>query len=58
MFELLQTDYRGEIGANDLINHVGQMVRVVGMYVCEKTAHTKTIKNAVRQLPRRRGERF
>jgi hypothetical protein len=41
MFELLQTDYRGEIGANDLINHVGQMVRMVGLYVCEKTVHTK-----------------
>jgi len=41
MFELLQTDYRGEIGANDLINHVGQMVRMVGHYVCEKTVYTK-----------------
>jgi DNA-directed DNA polymerase III PolC len=41
MFELLQTDYRGEIGANDLINQVGQVVRMVGMYVCEKTVHTK-----------------
>jgi len=41
MFELLQTDYRGEIGANDLINHVGQIVKMVGMYVCEKTVHTK-----------------
>lgn len=41
MFELLETDYRGEIGARDLINHVGQMVRMVGIYVCEKTVHTK-----------------
>jgi DNA-directed DNA polymerase III PolC len=41
MFALLQTDYRGEIGANDLINHVGQMVRMVGQYICEKTVHTK-----------------
>lgn len=41
MFELLQTGYRGEIGANDLINHVGQVVRMVGQYVCEKTVHTK-----------------
>ncbi|NCD68093.1 DNA polymerase III subunit alpha [Mucilaginibacter agri] len=41
MFELLQTDYRGEIGANDLINHIGQVVRMVGLYVCEKTVHTK-----------------
>lgn len=41
MFDLLQTDYRGEIGANDLINHVGQQVKMVGQYVCEKTVHTK-----------------
>ncbi|WP_432327740.1 DNA polymerase III subunit alpha [Mucilaginibacter sp. P25] len=41
MFELLQTDYRGEICANDLINHVGQQVKMVGLYVCEKTVHTK-----------------
>jgi len=41
MFELLQTDYRGDIYANDLINHVGQTVRMVGRYVCEKTVHTK-----------------
>jgi len=41
MFELLQTDYRGEVGANDLINHVGQVVRMVGQYVCEKTVVTK-----------------
>ncbi|OOQ58300.1 DNA polymerase III subunit alpha [Mucilaginibacter pedocola] len=41
LFDLLQTDYRGEIGANDLINHVGQTVKIVGEYVCEKTVHTK-----------------
>ena len=41
MFELLQTDYRGEIRASDLINHVGQSVKMVGQYVCEKTVHTK-----------------
>ena len=44
MFDLLQTDYRGEVGANDLINHVGQVVRMVGQYVCEKTIHTKNNK--------------
>jgi DNA-directed DNA polymerase III PolC len=43
MFELLQTDYRGEVGANDLINHVGQVVRMVGQYVCEKQSILKTI---------------
>ena len=41
MFDLLQTEYRGEVGANDLINHVGQLVRMVGQYICEKTVHTK-----------------
>ena len=41
-FDLLQTDYRGEIYANDLINHLGQLVKMVGWYVCEKTVQTKT----------------
>jgi len=41
-FDLLQTDYRGEIYANDLINHLGQMEKMVGWYVCEKTVQTKT----------------
>jgi DNA polymerase-3 subunit alpha len=41
MFDLLETDYRGEIQAGDLSNHVGQMVKMVGLYVCEKTVHTK-----------------
>jgi DNA-directed DNA polymerase III PolC len=41
-FELLQTEYRGEIYAGDLINHIGQLVKMVGWYVCEKTVRTKT----------------
>lgn len=41
-FDLLQTDYRGEVYANDLINHLGQLVKMVGWYVCEKTVQTKT----------------
>ncbi|MDT3401018.1 DNA polymerase III subunit alpha [Mucilaginibacter terrae] len=40
-FELLETDYRGEIMAGDLSNHIGQTVAMVGRYVCEKTVHTK-----------------
>jgi len=44
MFNLLETEYRGEICAGDLINHVGQVVRMVGLYVCEKTVNTKTNK--------------
>lgn len=43
-FDLLQTDYRGEVYANDLINHIGQQVKMVGWYVCEKTVKTKTDK--------------
>lgn len=41
VFDLLQTADRGEVFAEDLINHVGQTVRMVGRYVCEKTVHTK-----------------
>ena len=44
LFDLLETEYRGEICAGDLLNHVGQLVRMVGLYVCEKTVHTKTNK--------------
>ncbi|WPX22462.1 DNA polymerase III subunit alpha [Mucilaginibacter sp. 5C4] len=44
MFDLLETEYRGEVCASDLINHVGQLVRMVGLYVCKKTVHTKTNK--------------
>jgi DNA-directed DNA polymerase III PolC len=41
LFELLDSNYRGEICTSDLINHVGQTVKMVGRYVCEKTVHTK-----------------
>ncbi len=41
IFDLLETEYRGELLTNDLINHVGQTVKMVGRYVCEKTVHTK-----------------
>jgi len=41
LFELLESDYRGELFTSDLINHVGQTVKMVGRYVCEKTVHTK-----------------
>ncbi|HAL83041.1 MAG TPA: DNA polymerase III subunit alpha, partial [Mucilaginibacter sp.] len=44
MFDLLETDYRGELCTGDLINHLGQLVRMVGLYVCEKTVLTKTNK--------------
>ncbi|OOQ60410.1 hypothetical protein [Mucilaginibacter pedocola] len=42
LFELLKTEYRGEIYANGLINQIGQVVKMVGLYVCEKTVLTKT----------------
>jgi DNA-directed DNA polymerase III PolC len=45
MFDLLETDFRGEVYANDLINHMAQSVKLVGLYVCEKTVHTKNNKN-------------
>jgi DNA-directed DNA polymerase III PolC len=41
LFDLLETPYRGELLAPDLINHVGQTVKMVGMFVCEKTVPTK-----------------
>ena len=44
MFELLETEYRGEIYAGDLINHIGQTVKMVGLFVCEKTVPTKNNK--------------
>lgn len=45
MFDLFETDYRGEIFAGDMSNHIGQVVKMVGQYVCEKTVHTKLGQN-------------
>lgn len=44
MFDLLKTDYRGDMCAGDLMGHVGQIVKMVGLYVCEKTVRTKNNK--------------
>ncbi|WP_316810869.1 DNA polymerase III subunit alpha [Pedobacter heparinus] len=44
MFDLLKTDYRGDLLAKDLIGHVGQVVKMMGLYVCEKTVRTKNNK--------------
>ena len=41
LFDLLETDFRGEIMAADLKNHAGQTVKMVGRYVDEKTVKTK-----------------
>jgi DNA polymerase-3 subunit alpha len=43
MFGFLKTPYRGNTMAADMHKHLGQTVRMVGNYVCEKTVHT--IKN-------------
>lgn len=44
MFDLLKTEYRGDIRTDDLIKYIGQTVKMVGLYVCEKTVHTKNNK--------------
>ena len=40
MFDLLQTNYRGECMAKQLTEHVGQQVRMVGNYVTTKYVRT------------------
>lgn len=44
MFDLLKTSYRGELRVKDLLAHVGQTVKMLGLYVCEKTVRTKNNK--------------
>lgn len=44
MFDLAKSDYRGEAGASDLINHVGKTIRMVGDFVVEKYVRTKNDK--------------
>lgn len=44
MFDLLQTGYRGDLCAKEFIKYVGKTVKIVGLYVCEKTVHTKNNK--------------
>ncbi|MES2828133.1 MAG: DNA polymerase III subunit alpha [Bacteroidota bacterium] len=44
MFDLLKTSYRGDVLAGALSDSIGKTVRMVGMYVCEKTVHTKNNK--------------
>jgi DNA polymerase-3 subunit alpha len=44
MFDLLQTSYRGDLCTGELIRHLGKTVKMVGLYVCEKTVHTKNNK--------------
>ena len=44
MFDLLKTSYRGDLRTKELNKYVGQTVRMVGLYVCEKTVYTKNNK--------------
>lgn len=44
MLDLLQTSYRGIVRADNLVDYVGQTVKMVGLYVCEKTVRTKNNK--------------
>jgi DNA polymerase-3 subunit alpha len=44
MFDLLRTSYRGDQMADDLSKHIGQIIRTVGNYVCEKPVRTKNNK--------------
>lgn len=41
MFRLLQTSFRGDVMANQLREYGGQVVRMVGDFVCEKYVRTK-----------------
>ena len=45
MFDLLQTDFRGEVMAKDLINNVGRQVRMVGNYIATK--HVRTVRKEI-----------
>jgi len=39
-FDLLETSYRSELAASELINHVGQKIRILGDLVTIKYVHT------------------
>lgn len=41
MYDLVKTDFRGEVMAKDLVQYEGKMVRMVGDFVCDKTLNTK-----------------
>jgi DNA polymerase-3 subunit alpha len=43
MFQLLKTDYRGDVLAKDLLQYEGRIVKMVGNFVCDKTV--RTVKN-------------
>lgn len=39
-FDLLQTSFRGEVMAGDMLNHTGQTVRMLGLFVTLKYVYT------------------
>jgi DNA-directed DNA polymerase III PolC len=41
MFDMVRTDFRGDVMARDLKAHEGKVIRLVGDYVCEKYVRTK-----------------
>lgn len=41
VFYLAKSDYRGDVFAKDFLQKEGQVVRVVGDFVCDKNVHTK-----------------
>ncbi|PZP50199.1 MAG: DNA polymerase III subunit alpha, partial [Pseudopedobacter saltans] len=41
MFYLTKSDYRGDTLAVELLQKEGEVVRIVGDFVCDKTVHTK-----------------
>ncbi len=40
-YDILRTEYRGDIVAADLHSHIGKIVRMVGDFVCDKDVRTK-----------------
>jgi DNA polymerase-3 subunit alpha len=44
MFDLAKTTYRGDVMAEGLTSHVGEIIKMTGNYVCEKTVRTKNNK--------------
>lgn len=44
MFDMIRSAYRGNVRANDLAGHIGETVRMVSNYVCEKTVRTRNNK--------------
>lgn len=43
IFDLVKSDYRGSATAKDLVRLVGETVRIVADYVCDKDVRTKSI---------------